>query len=182
MPDLFREQIKKLDALRRAEDFSSLEEFDDETEHLIMQRFGEASPHLEAYELAMMGEAETLVNMPQSAQEDSTQDLFPKSIEQRRQVLEGCLADVAGMEAVGGTGTQSASASPSPRPTGTPKAVKKPRVVTGKKQSSKKKAGADGNAAKKSGPKVPTKTKQPARPKKTHKKSGPAKKKRAART
>lgn len=176
MPDQFAEQINKLDALRRAEDSSALEEFDDETEHLILQRFGDASPHLEAYELAMMGEAETIVNMPQSAQEDSTQDLFHKSIEQRRQVLEGCLADVAIIEAAGGT-----VVTPPPVQTPRPNAAKQPRTGTPRKKPTKKKAGAARNAARTSGPKAPAKATQPARAKTKQKKSGPAKKKRAAR-
>ncbi len=154
MPDQFTKQLKKLDALRRAEDSSALEEFDDEAEQLILQRFGEATTHLETYELAIMGEAETIVNMPQAAQEDATQDLFHKSIEQRRQVLEGCLAEAAGVETIVGWATQSAAPQPTPR------AATKPRAVKTKKQ--------------------PAKTKKPARSMK--KNAGPVKKKRATRT
>ncbi len=157
MSDQFAEQIKKLDALRHAADSSALEEFDEETEQLILQRFGEATNHLEAYELAMMGEAETIVNMPQSAQEDATQDLFHKGIEQRRQVLEGCLADLA--EATARPVTQRAA--PPPAPKAAPKATKKPRVVKKKKKAAKRKARPAKKAAKK-------------------KKSGPAKKKKPA--
>ena len=170
MPDQFTEQIKKLEALRHAADSSALEEFDEETEHLILQRFGESTSHLEAYELAMMGEAETIVNMPQAAQEDATQDLFHKSIEQRRQVLEGCLAEA--VEVVVRPATRSAS--PPPAPTPTPKAAKKPRAVKKKKKPAKKKAGAARKTAKK-----PAKKKRPATARK--KKAGPAKKKQAKR-
>ena len=175
MPDQFTEQLKKLEALRHAVDSSALEEFDEETEQLILQRFGEATNHLEAYELAMMGEAETIVNMPQSAQEDATQDLFHMSIEQRRQVLEGCLADAAG--AVVQPATRSAS--PTPVPTPKLKAAKKPRTVKKKKKPAKKKAGGAGKAAGKSGKKSPAKKKKPAAARR--KKTGPAKKKRAKR-
>ena len=147
MPDQFTEQLKKLEALRHAADSSALEEFDEETEQLILQRFGEATNHLEAYELAMMGEADTIVNMPQSAQEDATQDLFHMSIEQRRQVLEGCLADTAG--AVVQPSTRPAA--PAPAPTPRPKAAKKPRAVKKKKKPAQKKA------ARKSGKKAPAK-------------------------
>ena len=175
MPDQFTEQIKKLEALRHAADSSALEEFDEETEQLILQRFGEATNHLEAYELAMMGEAETIVNMPQSAQEDATQDLFHMSIEQRRQVLEGCLADLA--EAATHPATRPASPSPATKPK--PTAAKKPRAVKKKKKPAKKKAGAAGKAAGKSGKKSPAKKKKPAAARK--KKAGPAKKKRAKR-
>lgn len=172
MPDQLTEQLKKLEALRHAVDSSALEEFDEETEQLILQRFGEATNHLEAYELAMMGEADTIVNMPQSAQEDATQDLFHMSIEQRRQVLEGCLADAAG--AVVQPATRPASPPPAPQPR--PKAAKKPRTVKKKKKPAKKKAGVAG----KSGKKPPVKKKKkPAAVRK--KKAGPAKKKRAKR-
>ena len=168
MPDQFTEQLKKLEALRHAVDSAALEEFDEETEQLILQRFGEATNHLEAYELAMMGEAETIVNMPQSAQEDATQDLFHMSIEQRRQVLEGCLADAAGAV------VQPAMrrASPVPALTPRPKATKKPRAVKKKKKPAKKKA------AVKAGKKSPAKKKKPAAARK--KKAGPAKKKKRA--
>jgi hypothetical protein len=158
MSDQFAEQIKKLDALRHAADSSALEEFDEETEQLILQRFGEATNHLEAYELAMMGEAETIVNMPQSAQEDATQDLFHKGIEQRRQVLEGCRADLA--EATARPVTQRAASPPAPK--AAPKATKKPRVVKKKKKAAKKKAGTAKKAAKKSGKKTSAKKKKPA--------------------
>lgn len=175
MSDQFTEQLKKLEALRHAADSSALEEFDEETEQLILQRFGEATNHLEAYELAMMGEADTIVNMPQSAQEDATQDLFHMSIEQRRQVLEGCLADAAG--AIIQPATRLASPPPAPKPR--PKTAKKPRSVKKKKKPAKKKAGAVGKAAAKSGKKSPAKKKKPAAVRK--KKTGPAKKKRAKR-
>lgn len=171
MPDQFAEQLKKLEALRHAADSSALEEFDEEAEQLILQRFGEATNHLEAYELAMMGEAETIVNMPQAAQEDATQDLFHKSIEQRRQVLEGCLADV--VEAAARPAARSAS--PPSAPTPRPHAAKKPRAVKKKKKPAKKKAGAAG----KSGKKPPAKKKKPAAAGK--KKARPAKKKQAKR-
>ena len=171
MSDKFAEQIKKLDALRHAADSSALEEFDEETEQLILQRFGEATNHLEAYELAMLGEAETIVNMPQSAQEDATQDLFHMSIEQRRQVLEGCLADAAGAVVQPATRPASPLSTPQPRP----KAANKPHAVKKKKRPAKKKAGAAGKPGKKS----PAKKKKPAASRK--KKAGSAKKKRAKR-
>jgi hypothetical protein len=175
MPDRFTEQIKKLEALRHVADAAALEEFDEEAEQLILQKFGEATNHLEAYELAMMGEAETIVNMPQAAQEDATQDLFHKSIEQRRQVLEGCLADV--MVAVVRPANRPASPPPALKPTR--KAAKNPRAATKKKKPVKKKAGAVKKASKKSGKKKPVKKKKPAVAGK--KKSGPARKKRAKR-
>ena len=171
MLDQLAEQVKKLDALRHVADPSALEEFDEETEQLILQRFGEDTKHWEAYELAMMGEAETIVNMPQAAQEDTTQDLFHKGIQQRRQVLEGCLADLAETAARSVT----PRAAPPPAPRAAPQAAEKPRAVKKKKKAAKKKAG----AAKRSMKKTPAKKKKPAAARK--KKSGPAKKKRAKR-
>ena len=97
MPDtlVFTEQIKKLEAFRHGEaDSTELDEFDAETEQLILRTFREDTHLLEAYGLAIMGEAESIVNMPQQAQEDAVQDLPRKAIQQRRQVLEGCLAEL----------------------------------------------------------------------------------------
>ena len=139
MPDQLAEQIKKLAALRHMSDSSALEEFDNETEQLILQRFGQDTKHWEAYELAMMGEAETIVNIPQAAQEDATQDLFHKGLEQRRQVLEGCLADLQS-----GAG-RPAAAKPSSAPHKKKKsrtAKRKPRAAKKKGKSTKKKRGA----------------------------------------
>jgi|GEM_PF-1422387 len=175
MPNQFAEQLKKLDALRLAEDFSALEEFDEEAEQLIIQRFGDATPHLEAYELAIMGEAETIVNVPQSAQEDTTQDLFQKSIEQRRQVLQGCLADAGDM----GVGSAARVVSPV--------AAQERPVVTQKKKPAPKKtpvqAKAKANVKVKPKPKAKATTKtpikQPAASK--QKNRAPAKKKRTVR-
>ena len=162
MPDQLAEQIIKLQALRHREDPAALEEFDEETEQLILQRFGDATNHLEAYELAMMGEAETIVNMQQAAQEDATQDLFHKGLEQRRQVLEGCLADLADIA----VHPAPRPAVPSPAKEPVPTASKKPRAVKKKKKAPKKKAGAAKRAAKKSVKKKPAKKKKPAARKK----------------
>ena len=172
MPDHFAEQIKKLEGLRHTHsDSAALEEFDEETERLILQRFGEDTKHWEAYELAMMGEAETIVNMPQAAQEDATQDLFHKGIEQRRQVLEGCLADV--VEAVAQPVARQVAPPLATKPK--PRAVKKkPRAVKKKKKAAKKKAGTAKKVVRKA-----AKRKKPAAIRK--KKAGSAKKKRAKR-
>ncbi len=95
LPKAIAGQIRRLEALRHGQaDSEGLDEFDAESEQLIRRAFGDATDHLEAYELAMVGEAETIVNMPQGAQEDAVQDVPLKAIEQRRQVLEGCLAEL----------------------------------------------------------------------------------------
>ncbi len=171
MPDQLAEQIKKLEALRHAADSSALEEFDEETEQLILQRFGEDTKHWEAYELAMMGEAETIVNMPQSAQEDATQDLFHKGIEQRRQVLEGCLADLA--DAAARPVAQRAAPPPPPKAAPRP-AQKKASAAKKKKKPAKKKTGAARKTARK-----PAKKKRHAMA--GRKKAAPAKRKKTKR-
>jgi hypothetical protein len=97
MPDAldFAAQIKKLEAFRHGQaDSTGLDEFDAETEQLILRTFGVDTHLLEAYELATLGEAESIVNIPQQAQEDTAQDVPRKAIEQRRQVLEACLAEL----------------------------------------------------------------------------------------
>src|SRR3989449_8203408 len=97
MPDtlVFTEQIKKLEAFRHGlVDSTALDEFDAETEQLILRTFREDTHLLEAYGLAIMGEAENIVNIPQQAQEDAAQDIPRMAIEQRRQVLEACLAEL----------------------------------------------------------------------------------------
>lgn len=172
MPDQFAEQIKKLEGLRHTHsDSAALEEFDEETERLILQRFGEATTHLEAYELAMMGEAESIVNMPQAAQEDATQDLFRKGLEQRRQVLEACLADLAEPA----ESQPPSPPAPKPKPRG---GKKKPGAAKKKKEAAKRKARPAKKAAKRK-PSGPAKKKKPAATRK--KKAGSARKKRAKR-
>ena len=171
MLDQLAEQIKKLEALRHAADPSALEEFDEETEQLILQRFGEDTKHWEAYELAMMGEAETIVNMPQAAQEDTTQDLFHKGIQQRRQVLEGCLADLAETAARPLTQLALSYSDPKLKPRA---AKKKPRAAKKKKKVDKRKARPAKKAARK-----PVKKKKPAAAKK--KKARPVKRRKTKR-
>jgi hypothetical protein len=161
MRDQLAEQLQKLQALRHNSDadFTTLDAFDAETEQLLLRTFGESTDHLEAYELATMGEAETIVNMPQAAQEDATQDLFHKGLEQRRQVLEGCLAELqsrAGRLAA-------AKSSPSPAKGKKPRAAKKkPRAAKKKSKATKKKR----SAAKKRKPTAAKKKARPAKKKK----------------
>src|SRR5690242_1586905 len=82
-------QLEKLESLghRQAND-RELAQFDNETEELLGRHFGPSDARLEAYKYATLAEAETLVNMPESAQEQSAQDLPKKALQQRRQVLE----------------------------------------------------------------------------------------------
>ena len=88
-------QIHKLEALsHRLPEPTALARFDEETEALIQKLFGTAHPQLETYKYAEMAEAAVIVNLPESAQEESAQNLPHKAIQQRRQVLEACLAEL----------------------------------------------------------------------------------------
>ena len=87
-------QIEKLESLGRCQaNDRELTQFDNETEELLARQFGPADARLEAYKYATLAEAETLVNMPESAQEQSAQDLPKKALQQRRQVLEGIMSE-----------------------------------------------------------------------------------------
>jgi hypothetical protein len=139
LPKAIAGQIRRLDVLRHGQaDSEKLDEFDAESEQLIRRAFGDATDHLEAYELAMVGEAESIVNMPQAAQEDAVQDVPHKAIEQRRQVLEGCLAELD----LKMRRPKSKAASPAPRAAGKKHASsKKARRSKPKRSAPKKKAG-----------------------------------------
>jgi hypothetical protein len=55
--------------------------------------------YVESYKYATVGEAEALVNLPESAQEPQTRDIPKKGLQQRRQVLQSILTDLQGLEA-----------------------------------------------------------------------------------
>jgi hypothetical protein len=104
----FHALLEKLEGLghRQAND-QELAELDNEIEELLGRHFGPTDARLEAYKYATLAEAETLVNLPESAQEQSAQDLPKKAIQQRRQILEGIMSelrDVEGKENVALTG------------------------------------------------------------------------------
>jgi hypothetical protein len=88
-------QIDKLEALSHQPDSSTaLAEFDSETEDLLATLFGNTDKRVETYRYAVNGDAEMMVNMPEEAQEPMAQDIPKKAIQQRRQVLEGCLSEM----------------------------------------------------------------------------------------
>ncbi len=96
---LFRAQLEKLEHL--GHEHGNEEEwgkFDEETEELLRRTYGNTHEFLESYALALTGEAEALVNMPESAQESIDQDLPQKAFQQRRQLLHAVLANLEGME------------------------------------------------------------------------------------
>lgn len=89
----FKQQLVKFQPfLSRRRGPVSLEEFDEAAEELIGQVFGAASDESEAYFLAKTGESALL---PEEAQESGAHDIERESLHQRRQVLEGCVADLA---------------------------------------------------------------------------------------
>ena len=83
----------------------SLAEFDQATEQLIGRIFGETSEWLEAYQYAKLGEASSLVNLPEEAQESGAQDVERESLQQRKRLLESCLSELdrIGSKGAGGS-------------------------------------------------------------------------------
>jgi len=100
LSEKFQQRVEMLSQIGGGPAGSALADFDAETERLIREAFGkDANNRLEAYRYATMAEAESVVNMPESAQEESAQDLPKKAIQQRRQVLEGIVSELQGVEA-----------------------------------------------------------------------------------
>ena len=90
--DRLKRQLTKLQPfLSRRRTTASLDEFDEVAEELIAQVFGAASDEAEAYVYAKTGESGLL---PEEAQESGVHDVERESLQQRRQVLESCLADL----------------------------------------------------------------------------------------
>ena len=79
---------------------SSLSEFDAATEGVISAVFGEASDFSEAYEYAKLGEAASLVNLPEEAQEHGAQDVERESLQQRKRVLDSCITQLEKLRTV----------------------------------------------------------------------------------
>ncbi len=76
----------------------TFDEFDAETEEVLIKIYGASHKYVESYKYATVGEAEAIVNLPESAQEPLTQDTPKKGLQQRRQVLQGILADLQTLE------------------------------------------------------------------------------------
>jgi hypothetical protein len=72
--------------------------FDAETEEVLIKIYGASHKYVESYKYATVGEAEAIVNLPESAQEPLTQDTPKKGLQQRRQVLQSILADLETLE------------------------------------------------------------------------------------
>jgi CBS domain-containing protein len=88
----FKQQLVRFQpVLSRKRGAVSLEDFDEAAEDLISQVFGAASDEAEAYLYAKTGESALL---PEEAQESGMHNVELASLQQRRQVLESCLADL----------------------------------------------------------------------------------------
>ncbi len=92
-----REQLDHLTAVlakTKGQAAPSLEDFDLETERVIVRAFGETSEFLEAYQYAQLGDASGLVNLAEEAPEVGSHDPGYESLLQRKRVLESCLAQL----------------------------------------------------------------------------------------
>jgi hypothetical protein len=76
----------------------AFDEFDAETEEVLINIYGAGHPYVESYKYATVGEAEAIVNLPESEQEPLTQDTPKKGLQQRRHVLQGIVADLQTLE------------------------------------------------------------------------------------
>lgn len=96
--DQFRAQLENLEKLGHAQSGApcDLTEFDEETERLLRQTFGNAHECVETYGLATTAEA--LVNLLKSSQEYLSHDFPQKALQQRRQVLHAAVADLEHLE------------------------------------------------------------------------------------
>lgn len=98
--DALKSQIEKLESLAHHTVVNpTFDQFDAETENILIQVYGANHRYVEAYKYATVGEAEALVNLPESAQEPLTRDIPKKGLQQRRQALQGILTELQELEA-----------------------------------------------------------------------------------
>jgi len=98
--DALKSQIEKLEGLAHHTVVNpTFDQFDAETENILIKVYGVDHRYVEAYKYATVGEAEALVNLPESAQEPLTQDIPKKGLQQRRQALQGILTELQELEA-----------------------------------------------------------------------------------
>ncbi len=96
--DQLKQQLEKLEGLSQIPvDPQELESFDLETGEVI-KRVDGRKRKMAGYQFATMAEGEALLNMPESAQEPTSRDLLQKSIQQRRQLLQGLISEMEKME------------------------------------------------------------------------------------
>jgi hypothetical protein len=98
--DGLKAQIDKLEALAHHTVVNpTFDQFDADTLDMLINIYGANHQFVESYKYATVGEAEVLVNLPESAQEPLTRDVPKKGLQQRRQVLQGILTDLQTLEA-----------------------------------------------------------------------------------
>ena len=98
--DALKSQIEKLEGLAHHTVVNpTFDQFDAETENILIKVYGADYRYVEAYKYATVGEAEALVNLPESAQEPLTRDIPKKGLQQRRQALQGILTELQELEA-----------------------------------------------------------------------------------
>ena len=94
-----KDQLEKLEKLgHQSGPTPAFNSFDAETEDILGTFYGKNHKYVEAYKYASLGEAEAMVNLPESAQEPLTRDVPKKALQQRRQVLQGILSEMEDME------------------------------------------------------------------------------------
>jgi hypothetical protein len=97
--DDLKAQIDKLEGLAHHTVVNpTFDQFDADTEEILMKIYGANHKYVESYKYATVGEAEALVNLPESAQEPLTRDTPKKGLQQRRQVLQSILTDLQALE------------------------------------------------------------------------------------
>ena len=97
--DDLKAQIDKLEGLAHHTVVNpTFDVFDAETEDILIKIYGANHKYTEAYKYATLGEAEAMVNLPESAQEPQTRDIPKKGLQQRRQVLQSILTDLQALE------------------------------------------------------------------------------------
>ncbi len=93
---------ERLEALSTIEHHLSvqpeLEAFDVKTLAILTRLYGADHQYLQVYRYAVLGEAEALVNLPESAQEPQARDRLKTGLQQRRQALLGMLMEMQDME------------------------------------------------------------------------------------
>ena len=97
--DALKSQLEKLEGLAHHTVVDpTFEQFDTETEDLLSNAYGADHRYVETYKYATVGEAEALVNLPESAQEPLTRDIPKKGLQQRRQALQSILTELQELE------------------------------------------------------------------------------------
>ncbi len=97
--DTLKSQIDKLKSLaHRTAVNPTFDQFDADTEDILINIYGANHQYVESYKYATVGEAEALVNLPESAQEPLTRDIPKKGLQQRRQALQSILTELQALE------------------------------------------------------------------------------------